>query len=461
MVVRRRTDEAKGARPSFTASTLQTWGTNVGGAFLGLFNVLIVSRVLGPSGRGDFALLAAIAWLTSNLSTFGIQEANANVGAAEPSHRRALATNSVLFALVFGAASAALVATLVAVFPAVDGDSQPWLLAVTLGTIPVLILTTYLRFLVLAEYGFLPSNAAALITPVGNLVVNGLLAALGLLTVATAVLTWLGGQVIGAAVLAWYVAKRSGFGRPDARLAKRSLRFGLKSHAGRVMLLGNYRLDQWLLGAMVGSRELGLYSVAVAWAEALNYLPTSITLVQRPDLVRSSRRDSARQAARAFRAVMLIIAVLVVAVVLLAPFLCVTIFGEDFRGSIDDLRVLVLGAFGIVAVKQLGTALTAQNEPTLASIATGIAFVFTVALDLLLIPAYGGLGAASASTLAYSVGALVVAVFFVRALDARFGELIPRGGDARWFWTKARSTHRRPRAQTEEALVPPPGEEGV
>jgi O-antigen/teichoic acid export membrane protein len=228
------------------------------------------------------------------------------------------------------------------------------------------------------------------------------------------------------------------------------------------MLLGNYRLDQWILGAIAGSRELGLYSVAVAWAEALNYLPTTIALVQRPDLVRSSRRDSARLAARAFRAAMLITVVLVGVVLIAAPFLCVTIFGEDFRGSIDDLRVLVIGAFGIVAVKQLGNALTAQNKPTLATIATGIAFVVTVALDLILIPAHGGLGAAVASTLAYTVGAIAVTAIFMRAIHVSLRELIPHRGDVRWFWAKARSAFRsRARVEGDPPLAGPPGEEGV
>ena len=39
--------------------------------------------------------------------------------------------------------------------------------------------------------------------------------------------------------------------------------------------------------------------------------------------------------------------------VLAAPFLCVTLFGPGFSGSIDELRVLSAGAFGIVALKLL------------------------------------------------------------------------------------------------------------
>ena len=146
------------------------------------------------------------------------------------------------------------------------------------------------------------------------------------------------------------------------------------------MLLGNYRLDQWILGAVSGSRELGLYSVAVAWAEALWQLPTALSP---PCSVRTS---SAPQPARRLgrlrplsgrpRRSPLVLAVVFIAA---APILCVTFFGESFRGSIGDLRVLVLGAFGVVALKQLGSVLTGQGKPTLASLAIGISFVATVA----------------------------------------------------------------------------------
>ena len=50
---------------------------------------------------------------------------------------------------------------------------------------------------------------------------------------------------------------------------------------------------------------------------------------------------------------------------------------------------------------------------------SALAFVVTIALDLLLIPSHGGLGAALASTIAYLAGGLAVAVIFVRVLGVR------------------------------------------
>src|SRR5256714_1664217 len=213
-----------------------------------------------------------------------------------------------------------------------------------LSLLSVLILNLYLRWLVRADYAFAITNVALLVTPLGNVLANGVLAFLGLLTVTTAVVAWLAGQAISTIVLAWYVARRlTGFGLPDLRLMRRTLAFGLKTHAGRVMLLGNYRLDPWILGAISGARELGLYSVAVAWAEALWDLSTALKFVQRPFLVRSGRTDAVRQAAAGFRAATLATIGLGLAMVAIAPFLCVTIFGEKFRGSIVELRILVIG----------------------------------------------------------------------------------------------------------------------
>jgi Na+-driven multidrug efflux pump len=122
----------------------------------------------------------------------------------------------------------------------------------------------------------------------------------------------------------------------------------------------------------------------------------------------------------------------------------VTIFGPDFRGSIDDLRVLVAGAFGMMALKLFGNALVARGRPVLQSVAIGAGFACTVALDIVLIPPLGGLGAALASTLAYTAAGIVVGAIFLRALGGRPGELVPRASDVRWAWDFARTRLRRP-----------------
>lgn len=418
--------------------------TKLAAAILSLGNVLVMSRLLGPEGRGDVVFLITIGVLASNLANLGVQEASANLAGTEPSTRRSLATNSVLFAASLGWLAAGFITALVAVFPAVGGEVPSSLRWLVLAIVPALILRTYLRLLLQADYGFGVTNVAWLLSPAANFVATVGLGAAGVLTVTTAISVWVGAQLAATAFLIAYVSRRSvGFGRPDLTLARRMFGFGARVHLGQAMTVGNYRLDQWFLGAMVGSRELGLYSVAVAWAEALFYLPTTLVAVQRPKLVRATRLQAARASARVLRVATVLSLPGVLAVVLLAPVLTATLFGAEFRGATDDLRVLALGAFGIVAVKLLSNALTAQREPMLATAAVGVAFVVTVVLDVLLIPSFGGLGAAVASTLAYTAGGLSAALITAHALGISMRDFVPRPSDVTSLKARALPAFRR------------------
>jgi O-antigen/teichoic acid export membrane protein len=422
---------------SLRGRTLGTFGANLAAAVLSLANVLIVARTLGASGRGEVAFLIAVSTLTTWVASIGIQQANANIGGKRSETVPRLATNSVLLALALGLAGTLAVSALVAIFPAAGGPVDPLLLTVTLVFVPSTLLKLFLQYLLQSHYHFTITNIAWVAGPTISVVVNTTLAALGLLTVEASIAIWLAGQTFSAVLLSWYLARHFGFGRPDRALARESASFGLKTHIGELAALGNWRADQWFVGAMAGSRELGRYSIAVAWAELLFYIPGVIALLQRPDLVRADPTSAIRIAGQSIRRGLLLSVVAATVLVITAPLLCVTVFGADFRGSIDDLRVLALGGVGIATSVLLGNALIAQRRPLLAAAADATALVVTLALDILLIPGLGGLGAAIATTVAYGVGSVVLTVVFVRLLGGRARDLVPRVGDLAWYSRQA------------------------
>jgi O-antigen/teichoic acid export membrane protein len=401
---------------------------------------MVVARALGPSGRGDVALLLAIPALTSYLASLGAQEANANLGGSEPHLLPKLVANSVLLAGVLGTAAAGLVAAAVALEPAIGGEVDRGLLWLSLATVPVLLLRLYLNLLIQSSYRFKATNQAWIVGPALTASVNTVLALTGVLSVGSALGIWILGQIAGCLILLRTALREFGIARVDVALARRSLGFGVRIHVGRFMEVGNYRGDQWLIGSLVGSRELGLYSVAVAWAELLFYVPGVIVLLQRPDLVRAPTPAAAAAiAARVFRRAAYLALGAGLVLLVAAPVLCTVAFGDAFAGSVDDLRVLALGALGIVALELLNNALVSQRRPLLVAATSGSAFVTTIVLDLLLIPSLGGLGAAIATSVAYSVGGVVAAIVFTRALHARAADLVPRPQDLGWYWRKVRS----------------------
>jgi O-antigen/teichoic acid export membrane protein len=416
-------------RRSVAALTLGVYSANVVVALLSFVNVLIVTKALGPSGRGSVALLTTIALLSMYAATLGIQEANVNLAGQDASLSRALATNSLLFALGLGGLATVVVGSVSLIFPAIVGHAQLQPLVLAISSIPIQLISTYLARLVHADYRFALANAAWVIAPLTSVTLNGAFYAVGAISVTTAVAAWVAGQILETIVLLAAVARRPGFGRPRARLAARTVSFGLRVHPGTVMSFGSYRLDQWLLGAIVGPPALGMYSVAVAWAEALFFLPTALMFAQRPNLVRGSREEVARGTVVAFRTAAAVTVPLVAVMLLLAPFLCVGVFGSAFRGSVVELQVLTAGAFGILALKVFGNALIARGHPTAQTVAIAVGFVSTVLLDVFLIPTHGGLGAAVASTASYSIGGLAVTFIFLRTLGGKAAQLVPRRDD--------------------------------
>jgi O-antigen/teichoic acid export membrane protein len=417
-------------KTSFLRAAMLNYGTQLASSVLSLGNVLVVARALDPSGRGQVAFLTTVALLTSGLVALGLPAATSNMAGRRPELTRGLATNAVLSGIVLGTAGIGAVALLVALVPSAGGDVPTGDLWAALAVVPVIVAQMSLQSLAVAHYGWRSMNAAWLVTPVLTVTANGLLAATGHLTVGLALGSWIAGQVLATVILTVYVLRSlGGFGRPDAAIARGTLRFGVQAHLGRVLNQGNYRLDQWIMGSIAGSAALGVYSIAVAWTEALFFLPAALSLAQVPDVTRATAQDAGRQAATVFRFATLLTIVLAIGMVIAAPLLTTTLFGADFAGAAGQIRVLAFGAFGIVGLKLLGMTLTAQGRPLLETAASAVTFVGVVGLDILLIPAHGGMGASVASLVGYSAGGVCIAVLFSRALGVRLRDLLPRGDD--------------------------------
>lgn len=416
-----------------------TFATNAGVLTLSLVNVLILARVLGPAGRGAVAFVVAAFVLTSGLASLGVEQANANLGGTRPERRATLATNSLLVAVVVGAAAAGLVGLLLASVPVTRGEVDLRLLLLALAVLPSGLLGDYLKFLLQSDYRFGITNIAWLAGPAINALANGILAAFGQLTVELAVVVFVANKVVATSILAISVARNFGFARPDFGLARAALWFGLKTHVTRFMAFGTYRADQWLLGAIAGPYQLGLYSIALSLAEVLFYVSGVIVLVQRPHLVRALPAVAAEFAARIFRRALILSGIAGAALFFLAPPLSVVLFGEQFRPSGDYVRVLAFAAVGVLAVDLFSNAATAQRRPLLPAAAAGVALLVMVTLNLLLVPEFGAFGAAIAKTAAYTVGGATMVIVFLRLVGSDHRALVLRRDDIAWYFRKAQA----------------------
>jgi len=214
------------------------------------------------------------------------------------------------------------------------------------------------------------------------------------------------------AVEAWRrVARRTGWrpgargvrhvGGPRADLAREVLTYGVRGQVGGMITLLNLRLDFAVLGAMAGPAVLGTYAVASKYAELLRLPGTALTWVCYPMLAGMRPDAASRQARR------LVVPALAANVLAAAPFLLLAgpvttlLYGHRFDGAVAPARVLIAGMLLGSAAGVASGFLYGRGRPGLNSWALGLGLAVTVVLDLLLIPAYGVMGAAVASTTTY------------------------------------------------------------
>lgn len=412
-------------RSVLSQATATTYGAQIAVSVLSLANVLVIARTLGPAGRGDVAFLTAVAWLTAFCFAMSAHEAMANRAATDPKDRPELAGSAVILAALLGAAGAAAAYVAVNYVPFLRMEVDGLAMWAALVAIPVLILQTYFSYLVRAAFAVGAANVALIITALG-VALNAALAVLGLLTSRNAVFVWTGAQVLSVVVLGAYLSRCLGSIRaPNRRLLRHIARFAIRAHGAGLTNSATYRIDSWILGAIAGPHQLGVYSVAVAWFEGLFLLPQAISLALRPTIATATDERGSRLAAQGCTIAVVVTAVMGGALYLLAPVLCVGVFGPEFRDSVPLLRLLIPGALGIATLKILGSALTARGRPWLESVASACAFGVAVAMYVTLIPRFGAVGSAAASTAAYLIGGATAGVIFARTFGRSGRDLVP------------------------------------
>lgn len=180
------------------------------------------------------------------------------------------------------------------------------------------------------------------------------------------------------------------------------------------------RIDQFMIAAMLGTRQVGLYSAVVTLAEAPLVLPALLLRAALPALTRQSTVDP-EQCDHTLRSLMrsgfylhALIAILLCA---FASPIVVLLYGDSFREAAMAFRLQVLAA-PFVALGVLSSAwLVLQRCTGHALRRTAIGAIANIVLNLLLIPRYGIAGAAAATLIAQVIATYVADAFYTQTYD--------------------------------------------
>ncbi|MCB0758187.1 MAG: polysaccharide biosynthesis C-terminal domain-containing protein [Flavobacteriales bacterium] len=189
------------------------------------------------------------------------------------------------------------------------------------------------------------------------------------------------------------------------------LAFVLVGYVSNIINLINYRFDIWVVGSYAGTAQLGLYAVAVGMGQLFFYVPEPFSRVVQPYLYGDMDKVLLDKFKFIVRINLTSVAVLSIMLGGVAPWLIPLLFGKTFTGSVIALQWLLPGIVFVSGSKLISLLVVQGGYIRFNLVATAIAAALTIALDLVLIPRWGILGASIASSISYL--ALLVVPFMV------------------------------------------------
>jgi O-antigen/teichoic acid export membrane protein len=227
----------------------------------------------------------------------------------------------------------------------------------------------------------------------------------------------LGQYATGAVFLAGLViSQRHRLGLiPDRGLLRRMLRWGTPTMPAELSLYSLNFIDRVLIVQIVGLGAAGLYSLSVKFAQAVNVLVKGFQLAWPPLAYSITDDDEARRAYAVIVTWFVSVTTFVVAGMwLLSRWIVRALAAPEFFGSYKTIGLVSTGvmlyALYLVLVVVLGrTGRTEFNFP-----ATIAGTIVNIALNLLLLPSMGIVGAGIALVASYAVVLVLMYVFTQR-----------------------------------------------
>lgn len=385
---------------------VESAAVNVALAILGALTGVAAARILGATGRGELAAIRVPGLLLAGLATLGLPDAMVHFVRRDPDRVGPIVGASFTLAALASVAAGLLGIALVPILLR-DSSSQVmtlgrWWMAIpllmTFGGIPVMAFRAIGRDRLWNLLRVIPGLIWLIVLIVAASQPQG--DRLGFLVF---------GHLAGLAVLgavAWIALRRRLVDpiRPGREQWPRLLRYGAPLSLAAVPQIANTRFDQLLLIPFVSSEELGFYVAAVAFATLSTPVVSAFGIVLFPRISEAKGANEIKRLILRYVRPAIVTAALVAAVgASTAPFLLPLLFGSGFDAAVPVSQILLPAGAILACSEVLKSVLLglARTSTILSSEITGL--VFNIAGLAILVPAFGIVGAAVASLLAYAV----------------------------------------------------------
>ena len=389
---------------SFTKNIAITFSSRFFAAIFATLSTIIIARAFGPIGKGIFTMVAFFPSLALNLGHLGLGNANTYLIAQDKERTKKSFYNSFWGGLIIGWFFIIIFTLIYRFYPHEilgKGDIGTRYFLFSLMTIPFILWENFYQGIFVGRQEFKFFNLISLFSKI-LLFVGLLILALVLKPdMRYSVFYYLFLMVFPAIIYSIYFLIHYGFPfELDKQIFFRTINFGIRSYLACLLAFLVLRSDIYLVNVLRGLQEVGYYSLATGFADAILLLISSITLVLFPK-ISENQEQSLDVTLKVSRFSSLIVAFIIFLTLIFGKYAILLLFGPAFIKSILPLFILLPAIYFWGINSFLTQFFASRGYPWITVLLWLPGLIINVILNIIYIPIYGAIAAASTSLLAY------------------------------------------------------------
>jgi O-antigen/teichoic acid export membrane protein len=384
---------------------IQNLGANLLIILLGLVGSIILARWLGPSQRGVFAAIILIPTILQYFVNFGFSSATIYFTAQPNSNKNIIWSNLIMIGFVQSIIGLTIGSLIINYYLRKYGLGIVNLGHLYLFTVPLGLFGMYATYILQGASHFKVTNFLKCIVPLGYCIGIIWLKLQQILSIENLVYVQLSIQslylIIALFFLYSILLKQFKF-KIEYNFLSQMFNYSLKVWFGDVSQLANSRIDQFLIGGILSSRDLGIYTVAISVARFTSVFADAVRTIMLPSVTSKNLfQEQVIEMLNFFKKYWFFSIIFHLIFALSLPILIPFVFGNAYSEAVIICQILVVGSLFINAKTVLGGGIMGMGFPEIMSYVEVVGMIISLIFSILMIKFYGLTGVSIAISFSY------------------------------------------------------------
>jgi polysaccharide transporter, PST family len=367
---------------------------------IGVLVIIWIARYLGPEQFGIYNYAIAFVALFTALSNLGLDHIVVREIVRQPDKKDEIVGSALLMRLLASFITVVLISVIIFLLRSDDSLTRMMVMIIASAMIfqSFEVIDFWFQSQVQSKYTVLAKNAAFLF--ISGVHIGLILSGASLIAFAYARL----GEMFLFAIGLVFFYRHTGSALRKLRFrlnqARQLLRDSWPLILSGIMIMLYMRIDQVMLGEIIGDTSVGIYSAAIRLTEVWFFIPTAILISVFPNIIETKKKDEGlyyRRLQRLYTTLTWMAIAIALVVMFLADPVIRLLYGQEYQGAGSVLVISIWAGVFVFQGLARSKWLVAENLQKYAYLFTGIGVIINIILNLILIPKYEASGAAIAT----------------------------------------------------------------